>query len=89
MLGIFRVVLSVLPHLAQLVLDVQRAAGVTHPTIAGTIAGWIIRGDRRNGSIGEGLRIPSPPASVEPKRSLDALHVQGPVHGDPYQDPPG
>lgn len=75
-------ILSVLPAVAKLVLAVQGALGVNHPTVAGSLAEWVLRGDRRAGPA-------DPPPEEGGRRLLDRIGFSvGVKHSDPSQDPP-
>ena len=73
-----RIFLAILPVAAEAVLSVQDAMGVQHPTWAGNIARWVLRGDRRVNT--------QPAPNGDQKRVSDL--AAGVVHGDQRTDPP-
>lgn len=81
-------ILSLLPAAAKLVLAIQAVMGVKHSTVAGSIAEWVLRGDRRAG--GETLSSPEDQGEDTPARRLvDRIgFTVGTPHADPSQDPP-
>ena len=67
--SVMRALFSFLPIIARGILAAQDAAGVHHPTVARTVAEWILRGDRRD----QGTQPLIIPEGVAPRRLTDQL----------------